>query len=441
MSKPFSTVPRSPPSPKQSALAQTANWILDPLHFLETTQRQLGDVFTTRVVGWETLLLVSDPTLIREIFSTDPAMLQAGKANDLMGPVLGPHSVFLLDGMEHRQVRRILVNAFSLEASRNAADFSARRAAELASEMADGQFHDAHRFFSEVALATMLNAVLGISERSSVTEYAKQFHLVLGGLSTYLAYLRFLQKDFGFGSPGWWIRTKMGALYRLIERDLASSLHRDNPPPAAQIHAALRSADIKHADLTARDQIVSLVVAGHDTVASALSWSLFWLLKNPTIISAIRTELASPTVPAIENTPLLDAVCHEALRLVPTVEIVSRQAMANIQLGEFVVPKGTLVSPCIYLLHRNETLYPEPDKFDPSRFLNRQFAAHEYIPFGGGLRRCLGSHLGLLEMKNVLATLLLNFDFEPIRIDRVKAQRRNVTIAPSPNFRVRFKRR
>jgi cytochrome P450 len=427
----------APPSPDQSALGQTANWIFRPLDFMEQTQRELGDVFSVRVLGWSTLVLVSDPSLIKEIFAADPATLQTGKANDLMGPVVGRHSVFLLDGTEHRQVRRVLVNAFNLEAARIAAAFSAERVLEIATERSDDRFHDVHRFFGEIALATMLKAVFGITDRLIVKQYAQQFQLILGGLSTYLAYLRFLQKDFGPGSPGWWIRTKMGALHRMIEHDLA---YAENTTPALQIRDSLEAMGLENATTIARDQIVSLIVAGHDTVASALSWSLYWLLEKPEIMEALRAEILSVSdFAAIEKAPLLDAVCLEALRLVPTVEIVSRQAMQDIQIGNYLISKGTLVSPCVYLLHRNEKLFPKPTEFMPERFMNRQFALHEYIPFGGGLRRCLGANLGLLEMKAVLVALLSNFDIEPFAIERVKPQRRNVTIAPSPSFRVRFK--
>ena len=406
---------------------------------MEQTRSRLGDVFSVRVVGWSTLVLVSDPNLIMEIFSADPATLQTGKANDLMGPVVGQQSVFLLDGMDHRQVRRVLVNAFNLEAARSAAAFSGQRAIEIATERSGGRFYDVHRYFSEVALATMLQAVFGVSDRATVNQYAKQFHLILGGISTYLAFLRFLQKDFGPGSPGWWIRTKMSALHRMIDRDLASA---ENATPAQQISAALEAMGLKDPKASARDQIVSLIVAGHDTVASALSWSLYWLLEKPDLLEALRAEILSASdSAAIEKAPLLDAVCLEALRLIPTVEIVSRQAMKDIQIGDYLIPKGTLVSPCVYLLHRNEVLFPKPSEFTPEKFINRQFAPHEYIPFGGGLRRCLGANLGILEMKAVLVALLSNFDIEPQKIERVRPQRRNVTIAPSPSFRVRFKPR
>jgi cytochrome P450 family 110 len=410
---------------------------------MEQTRDQLGDVFSVRVLGWSTLVLVSDPNLVREIFAADPTILRAGKANDLMGPVVGQSSVFLLDGVEHRQIRRILVNAFNLEAARDAAAFSGETTAELAAERNDGRFYDVHRFFGEIALATMLKAVFGRSDRLMVKEYAKQFQLVLGGVSTYLAYLRFLQKDFGPGSPGWWIRAKMGALHRMIERDLAFPLESSgSAKPAQEIRDALKTLGLRDASTTARDQIVSIIVAGHDTVASALSWSLYWLLQKPKVMEALREEIRSASsVAATEKAPLLDAVCLESLRLVPTVEIVSRQAMQDVQIGDYTISKGTLVSPCVYLLHRNEKLYPRPTEFVPERFMNRQFAQHEFIPFGGGMRRCLGATLGLLEMKAVLVALLSNFDIEPLKLERVKPQRRNVTIAPSPSFRVRLKPR
>ncbi len=431
---------REVPAPQLSALAQTINWIFRPLQFMERSRDRLGDVFSVRVLGWAKLVLVSDPELIRAIFSHDPEVLQTGKANDLMGPVVGRRSVFLLDGTQHRQVRRILVNAFSLEASRRAAAFSARRAIETVTERCDGRFHDIHRMFREIALATMLEALFGSSER--VEQYDKQFRLILGGLSAYLAYLRFLQKDFGPGTPGWWVRTKVAGLHRLIERDLARAEHAGAGVPALEIRDTLKALGRDDTSAMVLDQIVSLIVAGHDTVASALSWSTYWLLKNPTVMEALRDEIRTADdasePAALERAPLLEAVCLEALRLVPTVEIVSRQAARDLRIGGYRISEGSLVSPCAYLLHRNEALYPNPAEFKPERFLERQFSSHEFIPFGGGLRRCLGSTLGILEMKAVIAALLRNFDMEGSRLDSVRARRRNVTIAPGPHFRVSF---
>ena len=427
----------APPSPNQSSISQTASWIFRPLEFMKRTRDELGDVFTVDVFGWSKLVLVSDPHLVKEVFAADPAILQTGKANDLMGPVVGKSSVFLLDGTEHRQVRRVLVNAFNLEAARKAAAFAAQRTSDLAREKSDGRFHDVHLIFSEIALGTMLNAVFGQIDRARVREYARQFHLILGGLSTYLAFMRFLQKDFGPGSPGWWIKKKMATVHQMIECDLAA-LNLDNSlAPAAQILRSLQGLGYEDAKVVARDQIVSLIVAGHDTVASALSWSLYWLLRKPHLIEALREEASSST----EASTLLDAVCLEALRLVPTVEIVSREAMTDFPLGDYIVPAGTLISPCVYLAHRNKFLYPNPEEFLPERFINRQLAAHEYFPFGGGLRRCLGANMGLLEMKAVLVATLSEFDIEPAPLERVTARRRNVTIAPGPNFRIRFNNR
>ena len=423
--------------PNLSSSIQTFNWIFHPFDFMERMRDEIGDVFAVRVLGWARLVLVSDPDFVREIFSFDPKVLQTGKANDLMGPVVGSQSVFLLDGAVHRQVRRILINAFNAETSRHAASFSAQRVVEIITERCDGRYHDIHRIFSEVALATMLYALFGLSERTRVKEYAKCFSLILGGLSPYFAYLRFLQKDFGPGTPGWWIRTEMAKVHALIERDLAQAKKTGaGESPAQSIRDTLDA--VGKGDMVV-DQLVSLLVAGHDTVASALSWCVYWLLSRPALVDTLRQEgrIAGDGSTA-EKTSLFDAVCLEALRLIPTVEIVSRQAMRDVHLGGYFIEKGSLLSPCVYLLHHNKALYPNPTRFIPERFLQRQFAPHEFIPFGGGTRRCLGATLGLLEMKAVIAALLSNFDMKAAALASVKPRRRNVTLAPSPRFRVCF---
>ena len=427
--------------PDMSALAQTANWLFRPLAFMANAQKQLGDVFGVRVLGWAKLVLVSDPSLVREIFSADPETLKAGEANDLMGPLLGRHSVFLLDGAEHRQIRRVLVNAYNLETARRAADFSRRRAVEIVGERCDGRLYDVHRIFGEIALATMLESLFRSSERWMVADYYRHFRFILGNASAVLAYLRFLQKDFGPATPGWWFRVSMRSLHRAIERDLTQACVSHPKGPAQEISEGLHQLNLPDADAVARDQIISLIVAGHDTVASALSWCLFGLLQRSDIIDALREELdglnPSSDLAAIEKMPLLEATCLEALRLTPTVEIVSRRATRDLRIGQYLISRGDLLSPCVYLLHRRPSLYSNPTEFRPERFLDRQFAPHEFIPFGGGMRRCLGATLGLLEMKAVIATLVMNFDIHVPRLDSVRPRRRNVTIAPSP-FRAIF---
>ena len=433
---------KSPPMPDMSACAQTFNWLFRPLAFMERAQQQLGDVFGVRVLGWAKLVLVSDPSLIREVFATDAETLKPGEANDLMGPVLGRHSVFLLDGAEHRQIRRALVNAFNLETARRAAEFSRQRAIEIVGERCDGRLHDVHRIFGEIALGTMLELLFHSSERWMTADYYQHFRFILGGASAFLAYLRFLQKDLGPATPGWWFHLNMRVLHRAIERDLTQACAAHSGAPAQEISESMRTLNLPDADRAARDQIISLIVAGHDTVASAMSWCLFGLLQRPDIIDKLREELGtSVDMVAIEKLRLLEATCLEALRLTPTVEIVSRRATRDMRLGRYRISKGDFLSPCVYLLHRRPSLYPNAAEFRPERFLDRQFAAHEFIPFGGGMRRCLGATLGLLEMKAVIATLIMEFDFHAPRLSSVRARRRNVTIAPSPKFRAIFRRR
>jgi cytochrome P450 family 110 len=435
---------KHPPRMHQSSFSQTMNWIIDPLQQMENGRQVLGDVFTVRVLGWANLVLIGNPELVRQAFAAAPTLLAAGKANDLMGPVIGSDSVFLLDGSRHREIRRTIVNSLKVETSRSAAQFAGDRLLSLAREKCDGDLQDVHRIFADVALATMLKLLFGASEPRMCREYSNEFYLLLGGLSSYLAYLRSLQVDFGFGSPGWWIRSRARRLHELVERDIARSLgtfakEQSGSKPIASILATAWS---QHDRKLLRDQIISLIVAGHDTVASALSWAVFWLLKTPDALHSLLDELHSANSFAeIERAPFLEAVCLEALRLVPTVEIVSRYATDDFQLGSYCITKGDFVSPSIYLLHRNEDLYPSAKSFRPSRFIGRQFAGHEFIPFGGGLRRCVGATLGLLEMKTVLHALLRNFDIETHNLSKVKAKRRNVTIAPSSNFRLRLTHR
>jgi cytochrome P450 len=297
--------------------------------------------------------------------------------------------------------------------------------------------------FGEISLAIMLHLLFRRSGPDRIAVYYRHFRFILGRISAMLVYLRPLQANIGPGSPGWWLARDMTRFHATIQEDLDRAASAEPDCVAVRVASNLANAGMSDRALV-REQIVSLMLAGHDTVASALSWALLWLLRDPDLLARVRAEIgaAAPLdLSTLETLPLLGAVCNEALRLVPTVELVSRKAMVDFPLGDVVVPAGTLVSPCTYLAHREPGLYPDPDTFRPERFLERDYGPAEFIPFGGGLRRCLGAQLGLLEMRAVLAVALTTVDFDVPGLARIDGVRRNVTIAPSPRMKARVRRR
>jgi cytochrome P450 family 110 len=195
-----------------------------------------------------------------------------------------------------------------------------------------------------------------------------------------------------------------------------------------------------------RDESMTLLLAGHETTATALTWAVYWIGQNPTVKEKLLAELTmwskNPDLSLIARLPYLNAVCAETLRLYPVLMIVSpRMVKERFTFLDYSFGAGTLLAPCIYLTHQRKDLYPEPDQFRPERFLERQFAPSEYLPFGGGGRRCIGAAFALMEMKLVLVTLLTQFQFANMDKRPVQPTRRGVTMAPAGGVQVRITKR
>ncbi len=189
-------------------------------------------------------------------------------------------------------------------------------------------------------------------------------------------------------------------------------------------------------DIELRDELMTLLLAGHETTATALAWAFYWIHHQPEICHKLLQELATlgdaPDPMTVIKLPYMNAVCCETLRIYPVVLIVSpREAKTPITIMGQEYPVGTALTPCIYLTHRREDLYPEPEQFKPERFLERQYSAYEFLPFGGSNRRCIGAAFAMFEMKLVLATILRNYNLVLADKQPVKPVRRSVTLAPA----------
>jgi cytochrome P450 len=181
------------------------------------------------------------------------------------------------------------------------------------------------------------------------------------------------------------------------------------------------------------DEVLTILAAGHETTATALAWALYWLDQNREVLPRLLRDLPAEADPSIDlgASQYLDAVCREALRITPIVPITCRRTRVEVRIGGVVLPPGTVVAAAIYLTHHRPDLYPEPDRFRPERFLERVYSPYEYLPFGGGARRCIGSHLALVEMKVILAALLRRYAFTLTSRRPIIPARRTVTVAPS----------
>lgn len=414
-------------------------WITRPFSMLDLYSRHYPDAFSWRLPGLGLSAVFYHPEAIKEIFSLGPDDAHAGKINAVLGPLLGQYSLLLLDGAEHLRQRKLLLPPLHGE---RMASYGARMV-ELTEE-AIGTWPDSGKFpihphLQTIALNIILRVIFGLEEGENMSRMHERVAEILEvGSNPLLLFPRF-QKDLGSLSPwGKFVRARNEAdvmIYDLIRKRRESNKRNDD------ILSLLLDARDENGnpmpDVELRDELVTLLVAGHETTATALSWALRWILDSPILLSRLHADLENEGAltnlepDRIARAPLLDAVIRETLRLQPVVPMIGRLLQKPARIGGYDLEANTPVVASIYLVQRRPDLYPEPKRFDPDRFLRRKFGPSEWLPFGGGIRRCIGMAFALYEMKMVLATILARTLMRLPTFGKVKEVRRSITISTS----------
>ncbi len=413
---------------------QTAWWLHRPFALLDRCAAEFGPLFTLRISGWGTLVVVSDPGLARTVLRGDGATLKTGRANELMTLLVGESSVFVIDDDDHRRIRRRLVAAAN---TAEAQDLSAiRESAERHLARAAGpKAVNIQDEMGGITLEVIARMVIGLGPGPTLDRMSEALRTLLGTTGSAVAFVRPLQRTAFPGNPANRLRRVIAVVDEVISDEIQVRRVRSGP----DILSALVAADEESvlSDREIRDQVISLIAAANDTTASALAWCLSWIHHTPGVLDRLLAELAGtePDDPAILDLPYLDAVVNESLRLTPVVELMSRSVTGPTCIDGYDLPDGTLLSACSYLSHRNPDVFDRPATFDPDRFIGRRYSGDEFYPFGGGIRRCLGAALAIREIKVVLGAALRSHTFSPSG-PMPRAARRNVTITPSSGARM-----
>ncbi|HEX3481739.1 MAG TPA: cytochrome P450 [Kofleriaceae bacterium] len=435
---------RYPPGPRTPAVVQTAAYIRDPLTALERWANRHGDLFTVRIAGFGNVVFAAAPREIRQIFTADPDELQAGAANGQLVPLLGPQSLLVLDGRGHHRHRRLLLPPFHGE--RMASYAVTVRDATLRSidRWPRGQAFALHPYLLGITLEAILRTVFGIVEPARIARFAAVFSDLIGRWSSpLLPLLAFYGIDPIRLAPWLPVARRKRELDRMLHDEIAR--RRAAGEGADMLGLLLAARDERGEPLSAdelRDELVTLMVAGHETSATALAWAIERVLVHPTVIARLRDELATVThggeldVTALDRLVYLDAVVRETLRLRPILAFVARRTTAPFAIGEYRVPRGTFVCPAIHLAHARAESYPEPRRFLPERFLGKKLDPYAWLPFGGGGRRCLGMAFALFEIKLVLATVLSTVELRLEAGAPLARTLRGITVAPAGGTRV-----
>ena len=454
------TLPDGPRTPKYLRIFRLLKLIFRPLNYLENYAYRYGDIFK---IGGDTsppFVYVSNPYAIKEIFSADPDQFETGRGNRSLNFILGDRSLILMDGEPHQRKRRLLTPPFHGDRLRTYSQLICDITEQVAHEWRVGAPFRVRESMQEVTLRVILRAVFGVDEGERLQQLRRKISVLMNAfagspLSSAVIFFRFLQKDWGPLSPwGRYLRLKQQVrdlIYAEI-RERRAEMQRSEAAASTRtdiltlLMMARDEAGQPMDDKELHDELMGLLIAGHETTASALVWALYWVHYLPDVQQKLRQELESlgdrPDPNSIAQLPYLTAVCQETLRIYPVVpSTFIRILKTPMELSGFKFETGTALLPSTYLVHQREDLYPNPKRFKPERFLERQYAPYEYFPFGGGNRRCIGSALAQLEMKLVLATILQHVQLNLTQHRLLKPVRRGLTFAPPGNIRMVVKQR
>lgn len=426
-----------PPGPAESRALQTARWLIRPIAFLESCRGRFGDSFSVRFLGSQTpLVMVSDPDAIRAVYSGREHGLLPGRTFALR-PVMGARSVLLLEGAEHLARRRVMLPMFHGERMRAYEDTVGEIAKREIESWPLEKPLAVHPRMQRVTLEVILRAVFGVTDPRR-RERLRQLlpRLIERTASATKQYRVLLARQVNRPGP----LAQLHDLNREIDDALLAEIAERRADPTVgdreDILSMLTVARFEDGssmdDREVRDQLVTLLLAGHETTATALAWTVDLLLHQPAALERLTAEVDAGT-----DDTYLSAVIQESLRLRPVVPLAGRRLASELRVDGLMLPAGTKVTPAIWLTHTRPDLYPEPFAFRPERFLDCPPTTYGWIPFGGGVRRCLGAAFAELEMRVVLRTILRRRVMRAASPHAEHATRRGVTLSPRHGTRVR----
>ncbi len=420
--------PALPAGPRFPVALNTLGWTLRAGPFMSRARARYGSTFSLRLASEDQWVVLSDPADVKQVFTGDPRLLHAGKANKILGPILGPKSVLLLDEGAHMAQRKLLLPPFHGERMQRYGDLmTAVAEAEIATWPRGEPFQVWPRM-QGVTLEVIMRAVFGVTDRDRLERLRT-------ALKDALDWTTSVPRLIGLAVLG----PERALTQRIFDRAMAPA----NEVVLDEIARRRRDGDVgdrddilsllvqaRHEDGSPmtdgelRDELMTLLIAGHETTATALAWALERLVRHPGVLDRLRDE-----VEAGEDA-YIDAVCKETLRLRPVIPVVLRRLMEPMEIGGRMLPAGVSVAPCIYLVHRDPDVYPEPERFRPERFIEKPAGTYTWIPFGGGVRRCLGASFALFEMKAVLAAVVCGVQLRAPQLGSEPIARRAITMTP-----------
>jgi cytochrome P450 family 135 len=423
-----------PPGPRMPGALQTAIWFGNAQWMLRQCAARFGDTFRLRILNEGTWIVLSHPDHVKQVFTGDPRVFHAGEGNQILLPLLGEHSVLLLDEGAHIEQRKLLLPPFHGKRMERYGELMAQIAVAEIEGWPRGEPYLLRPRMQAATLEIILRAVFGLGEGERLERLRIELRRLLDMVTNprmmvfpallgpqRLARMKLFQRD---------IARVDGPIYEEIaERRQASDLAERDDILSLLLQARHEDGS-PMSDSELRDELLTLLVAGHETTATALAWAVERLVRHPAKLDRLTEEVRAG------ETEYLDAVVTETLRLRPVISAVARGLTEPVEIGGWHLPAGVVVTPAIYLVHRRPDIYPEPERFLPERFIDNPPGTYTWIPFGGGVRRCLGGAFAQFEMQVVLAELVRRHRLEPARAESERVKRRAITETPRHNTEV-----
>jgi cytochrome P450 len=427
-----------PPGPQRPAFVQALQYASNPLEFLPRYQRRYGDLFTVRFPYFGRIVYVARPDLVKAVFTGAPSVFHAGEANaTVLEPALGPNSVLTLDDEPHMRQRKLLLPPFHGERVQRYGELiAAITREEMASWPVDEPF-SMRPHTQRITLAVILKAVFGVHDRNRFERFERLIDDFARRVGPIISF-PMLRRKLGPLSP-WnrFLRSRQALddfLYEEIALRRAEAGVEDRDDVLSLLLGARDEDGMPMSDEELRDELITVLGAGHETTATGLAWAIERLVRNPPVLERLRASLAAG------EDDYLDATVKETLRSRPVILDIARKLTAPATIGGYELPAGAFVLPAIAALHYREDVFPEPHEFRPERFLDGKADNYAWIPFGGGVRRCIGAAFAEYEMRTILREFVTRADLRAVDPKPERVKIRNITLVPARGGRVRLVR-
>jgi cytochrome P450 len=423
-----------PPGSRAPAVAQAVNYMRDPLGFLASHQRRHGDIFSVRFPFFGRIVYVARPDLVKAVFTGSPAVFHAGEANaTVLEPALGPNSVLTLDDEPHMRQRKLLLPPFHGERVRRYGELIRETTRREMESWPLGEPFALRPHTQRITLTVIMRAVFGVHEKRRLERFERlidDFARRVGVITSF----PILRRNLGPLSP-WprFLRARAALdefIYEEIRLRRAEPGHEERDDVLSLLLGARDEEGEAMSDRELRDELVTVLGAGHETTATGLAWAVERLVRSPEVLARLRDSLAAG------SDDYLAATVKETLRARPVIVDVARKLKAPASVGGYELPAGTFVLAAIAALHYREDLFPEPHEFCPERFLDGKADNYAWIPFGGGVRRCIGAAFAEYEMRLILREFVERAELRPVDPEPERVRVRNITLAPAKDTRV-----